>query len=211
MRLSLAVSFLRYIFKPFSNFLVAVFLVLFFFLLEPYITAYRMDIPKKNDLVLIVGTLSDTTKHAYKKNTFGVSIIDANRDEHYCNCEISGNPNCFSGNNRTNAEMIQGLAGKDMFVWVYPSKSLTGTEYTCYEISDGDRVYRSYEQSVGEYLGARKSIGAMMAFLYLFCIFGILCVRSLIFITATWNEKSKIEAQSVVLSATKPPEKAANK
>jgi hypothetical protein len=184
-------SFLHYVFRPLTNPLVIFILLVWFFASVPYFNAYRMNIPKANDLMLVVGILVDNTKHAYKTNSFGVEVLDVNRDKHYCNCEPGGTPNCFSSSNRANAEKIQALAGKNVVVWMFPSKSIVGAEFACYEVSDEYRVYRSYEQSVNEYRNAKNSIGVIIALLSLFCIVGLLCVRAVIFIKrATYRARA---------------------
>jgi len=148
------------------------------------ITAIRMEIPSREQVIKIKGTFLDTSKgYTSRAGRYSIGITDTNRNIYKCSCVPLANEKCLGRRAQDHSEimsqlyleitkkysvhkaMLKWLDGKEVEVWMYPNRSVFGYEYSCYQISDSTRIHLSFEKSVEEYTKAKSEVDV-----YLFCL-----------------------------------------
>ena len=159
-------------------------LLLILMFLGNSITAIRMEIPSRDQVTKIKGIFVDSSRGVHSRTgMYPMMISDKSGVRHKCDCVPLRYSNCLGRTPSDHAEirdqldeetlkrttlhkaMIKWLDGKQGEMWVYPNRSLIGTNYSCYQIMDDTRIYRSYERSVEEYRQSKYAIGVYLVWL----------------------------------------------
>lgn len=180
-----------YVFWPLLRGINFFILLIFFFSLQSAFTAFRMEIPPYERLIKKSGYLGGPPQGYRKSNEIGIKIKGDDGVRYSCNCGPAGKANCFSDIDYINRKYIVALAGKKFDVWMYPSNAFIGADNVCYQLSSEGEVYRSYAKSVEEYRGAKSGVTAFFWWLYVFCVFSFVFIRSFMFIWKISNGKSE--------------------
>jgi hypothetical protein len=165
--------------------LVAMFLMMMF---GPATTAIRMDIPSGKQVIKVAGIFFDTSTGYRKGALYSMGIVDDQGRRYRCSCDPLPSTNCLDERMSvyedierlldpkilkeygTQKAMIKWLAGKRGEIWMYPNRSLLGTKYSCYQISDDTDIYRSLEQSIKEYSRRKHGIDVYLFWLAAFAV-----------------------------------------
>lgn len=161
--------------------------LIFLMLFGNTITAIRMEIPSAAQVIKVRGTFVDTSKgYSSKTGLYSIGITDDQGEIHKCSCEPLANSNCLGRQELDHREvkhllnpeilekygthkaMLKWLDGKQGELWLYPNRSLFGSQFSCYQIASEANILRSYEISVEEYSRAKNGIDVYLFWLVTF-------------------------------------------
>ena len=174
-----SIDLILYIFRPIvsrGRWFICVVGILLVFMMGQSITALLIEIPGQHQVEVLRGIFVDSSRGHSKTGKFPIALVDNAGKTHTCNCEALSNSNCLDAAisrdpsiaallSRTDYKdgvhiaLLRRLNGRHGEIWVYPSRTLVGMRYACYQVADESMTYLKFSDSVISYENAKRSVG----------------------------------------------------